>query len=503
MRSGPGKMIKKIIHTMILGFFLLSRPAYSQDCEVPEPPVLRRVSVDPQTGRVALEWSSSPSSGISGYIIYWNDNDNNGWMALADTIWNPSATSYEYTTSGTKYQSMDFRVAAYRSPLVQGRPGCPSKLSNALSTIFLMAEADTCNGRISLKWNRYSDILNPVTEYNVLISVNDGSFVESYTLGPASDNYVITDFQTDSEYSFFISASLMNGISTSYRSNASTYMRNPPGWINADYASFEENHINLSFTSDPLSEIRLYSLERRSDNGSWTRLTEINSVSNIILYTDNQVDKGEIYYYRLSAINGCNKQVSISNTTSNIVTAASKPGNDIFLVWNNPGRLTDSRISYEIFVNKGNGLTHFANTSDTLYFIKPSDIFYDVSSGEVCFEVEASESNNIHGINSTIRSSSDCLNLPVLVTVPNVFTPDNDLKNDLFSPILSFTPAEYLLLITDKQGKELFETRDHVEKWDGTSGGRLLPEGVYLWYLRLIAPSGEVISRTGTITIIR
>jgi hypothetical protein len=68
--------------------------------------------------------------------------------------------------------------------------------------------------------------------------------------------------------------------------------------------------------------------------------------------------------------------------------------------------------------------------------------------------------------------------------------------------VLSFTPHAYRLIITDMKMKTLFASDDHLEEWDGTHGGVPLPEGVYLWFLRVISPSGNEISRKGTITIL-
>jgi hypothetical protein len=58
-------------------------------------------------------------------------------------------------------------------------------------------------------------------------------------------------------------------------------------------------------------------------------------------------------------------------------------------------------------------------------------------------------------------------------------------------------------LITDRQRKTLFETRDYNESWDGSAGGKSVSEGVYLWFLKLTAPSGRNITRTGTVTVIK
>jgi gliding motility-associated-like protein len=128
---------------------------------------------------------------------------------------------------------------------------------------------------------------------------------------------------------------------------------------------------------------------------------------------------------------------------------------------------------------------------------------YEVSGNEVCFYINASETSNPHGISGESISSKTCTAPTEIITVPNVFTPNNDLHNDRFRPVLSFTPPEYHLIISDRQSNVLFETKDYLAEWDGSQNGNPQPQGVYLWFLKLTTPSGKNITRTGTITIIR
>jgi gliding motility-associated-like protein len=76
------------------------------------------------------------------------------------------------------------------------------------------------------------------------------------------------------------------------------------------------------------------------------------------------------------------------------------------------------------------------------------------------------------------------------------------LVNDFFRPVLSFTPLDYNLIISDRQGNILFETRDHNATWDGSQNGNPHPQGVFLWFLKVKTPSGKSISKTGTLTLI-
>ena len=157
-------------------------------------------------------------------------------------------------------------LAAYRNPAVPGEVGCASPLSNVLTTIFCSTLIDTCNNKITVTWNRYTDFPKPVTEYKILVSVNGSPLSEMYQADKNAESYTISDFQTDSQYCLAVKAVLSDGtFSTSNKSCLSTKMQKPPDWINADYATINsDNKIRLSFTADPSSEIMHYSLERKT-----------------------------------------------------------------------------------------------------------------------------------------------------------------------------------------------------------------------------------------------
>jgi gliding motility-associated-like protein len=116
--------------------------------------------------------------------------------------------------------------------------------------------------------------------------------------------------------------------------------------------------------------------------------------------------------------------------------------------------------------------------------------------------IRSYETSNPYGKNGESRSSIICTPVTEKINVPNTFTPDNNLINDSFKPVLSFTPRKYHLIITNLQRKTLFETSDFTVEWDGTKNGSKLPEGVYLWFLTITTPSGKNISRSGTVSII-
>lgn len=484
--------------------FLLSSEIYSQiNCTVPLPPVLTAVSVSPETGITNFTWTSSPSDNIAAYIIY-TYNNGNGFPV--DTIWNPLARSYSLNSAASKYMSMSYVVTAHRLSSVPGVPGCTSPLSNALQTIHCTAEIDTCNSKIKIKWNRYNDYPRQVKEYRIMISHNGSVFSETYTTDNSSTSYEITGFEVNSDYCFAVKAVFNDGgFSTSNKSCINTAMQRSPQWINADYATVEDqSSISLSFTIDPLSEIKNYILEKKIDNeGSFQKIASPVNRNGIILYTDYQADIRKINYYRLSAINSCNLPVTVSNTSSNLALSLETSDHDLLLSWNSYRQWLGPVTTYELFINTGNGFqSRHLITTDTIFSVNPEDIMYEITGGEVCFRVNASESDNPHGITGNSTSSAVCYEPPERITVPDAFTPNNDLKNDLFRPVLSFTPQEYYLVVSDRSGRVLFETRDFNASWDGASETDHA-QSVCLWFLRLKTPSGKKISKTGTVTIIR
>ena len=210
-------------------------------------------------------------------------------------------------------------------------------------------------------------------------------------------------------------------------------------------------------------------------------------------FIDNQAENKNIYFYRLSAINSCSIPVTVSNLASNIVLSLERSGNDIILSWNPYRNWLGIISSYRLFINTGKGFEEKADipATDSSYILGYQQIMYDITGNEVCFYISASETSNPHGVTGQSLSSKICSYPTEIITVPNIFTPNNDLDNDFFRPVLSFTPLDYHLVISDRQGKILFETRDYHVEWDGSNNGDPEPQGVCLWFLKVTTPSGK------------
>lgn len=90
------------------------------------------------------------------------------------------------------------------------------------------------------------------------------------------------------------------------------------------------------------------------------------------------------------------------------------------------------------------------------------------------------------------------------ILIPNIFTPNEDGKNDFFYPILSCEYSYYNLTIYDKWNNVVFSTNDVNAKWDGRYKGNPLPEDVYVYKLETIEKnSDKKNSYSGKIALIR
>lgn len=97
--------------------------------------------------------------------------------------------------------------------------------------------------------------------------------------------------------------------------------------------------------------------------------------------------------------------------------------------------------------------------------------------------------------------------------VANAFTPNGDNINERF--VIKYNGdcemLEYNMKVFDRWGRLVYESDDADTQvaWDGTSEGRDLKEGVYMWrvYAKLIDPTNtaeaEILNKQGTVVLIR
>lgn len=88
------------------------------------------------------------------------------------------------------------------------------------------------------------------------------------------------------------------------------------------------------------------------------------------------------------------------------------------------------------------------------------------------------------------------------VFVPNTFTPNADGIND----VLKFSTGGRKLMkfhIYNRRGELVFSARQENQSWDGTSGQKSCPGGVYVWVMTYEDSQGRPIDTAGHIILLR
>ena len=94
---------------------------------------------------------------------------------------------------------------------------------------------------------------------------------------------------------------------------------------------------------------------------------------------------------------------------------------------------------------------------------------------------------------------------PITFTNINIFSPNNDGKNDLFTfDLKSASIKEFTCVIVNRWGDVIYEMNDVADGWDGTTaGGSICSAGVYFYTYEALTDNNTKIVGQGTIQLVR
>ena len=110
-------------------------------------------------------------------------------------------------------------------------------------------------------------------------------------------------------------------------------------------------------------------------------------------------------------------------------------------------------------------------------------------------------SNPCHTVKDSVEIKlKDC---PVFLEMPNIFTPNGDGVNDVFSPVIISEISSWHLIIVDRWGKVVFESSDPENYWDGINvKGEMSSDGVYFWVMTATDSFDEEYNQSGKIYLL-
>lgn len=91
------------------------------------------------------------------------------------------------------------------------------------------------------------------------------------------------------------------------------------------------------------------------------------------------------------------------------------------------------------------------------------------------------------------------------IIIPTAFTPNDDDLNEEFL-VYGAEAGAFELVLYDRWGGEVFRTDDPLQYWDGTSSGKAVPDGVYVYtitYQDRCNANNTLITERGHVTVLR
>lgn len=216
-------------------------------------------------------------------------------------------------------------------------------------------------------------------------------------------------------------------------------------------------------------------------------------------YTTAVLTGSQTYYVRASSGGGCiSAQTAVTVTvlsplTAPVVTVDSTTASSVTFKWTAVSGATGYLVSTDggqTFTTPGSGALGLMTTISGLQPNTSVTLIVKAIGIKAC-----QVSDNSAAITASTPPND-------LIYVPNAFTPNGDGKNDVVH-VHSESIQTMAFYIYDQWGELVFTSNNIQNGWDGTYKGKSEPVGVYVYLLHATMSSGQIITKKGTITLIR
>ena len=221
-------------------------------------------------------------------------------------------------------------------------------------------------------------------------------------------------------------------------------------------------------------------------------------------YTLNASEAGTYILTRVTDSKGCEAQ-SLNGSATVVINEFPEVA---ITAYPQPTTITNPLINFvDESTNHVNGFWDFGDGDIELTnFDALSHVYSDTGSYQVMLQIE-SDSGCI-----SIAYQTIVIDPEYIVYIPDGFSPNNDLLNDYFQPIVSGV-LSYKLEIFTRWGERIFETNEFSDiycndgcpsAWDGkTNSGEFAPIGNYFYNINVFDLNGKERVLSGNITLFR
>jgi len=145
------------------------------------------------------------------------------------------------------------------------------------------------------------------------------------------------------------------------------------------------------------------------------------------------------------------------------------------------------------------------NDSRRQYFWSPGIEFADSTEANPSVSPTQTTTYYLRVIDEFVQESYDTVTVEVLycnIFIPNIFSPNGDGQNDVLY-VRGQGISQLHFVVYNRWGQQVFESRDINHGWDGTFQGQKAEIGVYGYFVSGVVEDGKMVSKRGTVTLVR
>jgi gliding motility-associated-like protein len=369
-----------------------------------------------------------------------------------------------------------FRVSAFD----------PCAGTNLYSNVICSQDFDVQynNGVNNLQWNTW-----PAGITSVDIKRNNAQYSN---IPGAPFAYEDRDYECKQEYCYQVVTNYAGGVSSTSLTKCGIGRLETIFPPIENITSVVRAGVELTWEANPAFDIQAFDIYKSLPGQPLSPFAQ----STAQLYIDGTYDYAGGSCYQVNYHDACgNKSTPGIVACPMSLSGTIDDANVVTLTWNSYNGYNLGVTTYEVNkYNKSGGLLGVYPTTDTT--------FVDNDSGDdnqvVIYSVVAVATEP--GVNKSI-SNNITLEKPVKLILPTAFTPNGDALNPLFTISGKFV-SKMRIQIFDRWGVLVFQS-DNNEPWDGTKGGKVMPESAYVWKAEVEDFAGNVFTREGTVLLLR
>lgn len=474
------------------------------DFMAPAIPVLDTVSVDVARHNIHLGWNRPADKDVWGYIVYIFQD---GIWNVADTVQGAENTCYTDNINSPN-EAREYRICSIDT--------CrnASPLGDVHVTMLTSAVPDKCKEKVTVSWTAYQNMPGGVSQYRIYASENGGAYVQVGTVQGTQLYYEHTGVNVTSTYTYYAQAvNTDNGYTASALEVQVEFNRvYSQGSMLLRYVSVTDtNALEIAlYVPDTILYKQLIVYKTTHGKSNFATFMQQNKQGPHYKFTDTGMNTAtqNVYYYA-AITDECDEVFAVSDTVCNIILSTSESSADMVELQWQPyegyeDRLEDYAVERQTQTEPSLQTIGTVAASQTDYCDNVWN--YAPNGAEFSYRVAAREgAGNKYGFADVSYSNTVRVVKTPIVWIPNTFRPNSEVEeNRTFHPVISYvSPTDYMFCIYDRWGQLLFQTTNRYDAWDGTSGGKPVEMGVYVYSLQYRVNDDKVEYVKGTVTLLR